>query len=104
MLVWGFAKLDIVPGADLVHVSRQHFATRMPLYQHQAVANMFYSLARLKQCTPSLCTKVQRQVMERLEDFGPQVSSPCFSEDGSFAYVCSAALSLSIWCLPCRSS
>jgi hypothetical protein len=75
MLVWGFAKLDLVPGADLLRVSRQHFASRMPAYQHQAVANMVYSLARLKQCTPSLCTKVQGQVMERLEDFSPQASS-----------------------------
>ena len=62
MLVWGFAKLNIVPGADLIRVSRHHFIKNLPAYQHQAVANMFYSLARLKQCPASLCLKVQEQV------------------------------------------
>ena len=76
MLVWGFAKLGIVPGADLIRVSRHHFTNNLSAYQHQAIANMFYSLARLKQCPASLCSKVQQQVMERLNEFSPQVRGP----------------------------
>lgn len=79
MLIWGFAKLDRVPVAALLRQCMQHFETRLPSYQHQAIANMFFSLARLQQSSPRLCQAVQAQAAARIKEFSAQVSYWPFS-------------------------
>jgi hypothetical protein len=73
MLIWGYAKLDRVPAAELLHRCMQHFEQRLPMYQHQATANMFFSLARLRQFSPRLCQAVQAQAAARIDEFSAQV-------------------------------
>lgn len=75
MLMLGFAKMDFAPEGDLLTLIAQRFEADLHLYQHQAVANIFYSLARLQQYEPTVCNAVQRHVREHVYDFTPQVGS-----------------------------
>lgn len=73
MLLLGFAKLDFPPEGDLLPLVARKFEADIAGYQHQAVANIFYSLARLQQYIPSVCKAVQQHVREHVYDFTPQV-------------------------------
>ena len=75
MLVWGYAKLDVVPGSGLLRSCMRRFEAQLPLYNHQAIANVFYSLARLKQCSPGLSSALELQATERMQEFNAQVST-----------------------------
>jgi hypothetical protein len=80
MLLMGFAKLDHTPEGDLLEFVAQKFGAEMHDYQHQAVANIFYSLARLQQYQPSVCEATQKHVWEHVEEYTPQVSHPAISQ------------------------
>ena len=104
MLIWGFAKLDRVPAADLLRRCVQHFEKQLALYQHQAIANMFFSLARLRQSSPRLCQAVQAQAAARVDEFSAQV---CTGQAASQLYVfiaVAASTRAHLCSFPCRSS
>ncbi|BDA48783.1 probable RAP domain-containing protein, chloroplastic [Coccomyxa sp. Obi] len=72
MLTWGYGKLDHIPAGDLLGQVAQRLETQISLYHHQAVANMFYSLGRLGQYSPSVCSAVEMHVTEHADDFSTQ--------------------------------
>lgn len=73
MLTWGYGKLDHTPAGDLLDQVAQRLEAEISLYHHQAVANMFYSLGRLGQYSPSVCSTVEMHVTEHADDFSTQV-------------------------------
>ncbi len=73
MLIWGYGKLDHIPAGDLLDQVAQRLEAGISLYHHQAVANMFYSLGRLGQYSPSVCSTVEMHVTEHADEFSAQV-------------------------------
>lgn len=80
MLTWGYGKLNHTPAGDLLHQVAQRLEAEISLYHHQAVANMFYSLGRLGQYSPSVCSTVEMHVRNHADEFSTQA---CYL----FAYV-----------------
>ncbi len=85
MLALGLGKLDCVPEGDLLPLLAQKFEAEMHMYQHQAVANTFYSLARLQLYLPSICDATQQHVREHLDDYSPQVGATSLCPSQPFA-------------------
>lgn len=73
MLTWGYGKLDHAPAGELLDQIAHRLEMDVSLYHHQAVSNMFYSLARLQKYNPSMCSAVETHVTTHIEDFSPQV-------------------------------
>jgi len=75
MLMGGLAKLDAQPGEELLDLASASLHTGLKEYGHQAVANSFYSLAKLQHYDAELCAAVDQHVSQSLSDHRPQV---CF--------------------------
>ena len=75
MLMGGLAKLDAQPGEELLDLASASLHTGLKEYGHQAVANSFYSLAKLQHYDAELCAAVDQHVSQNLSDHRPQV---CF--------------------------
>ena len=73
MLMSGLAKLDATIDGELLEVASASLQAGLPQYGHQAVANTFYSLARLQHYSAQLCAAVDNHVSENMSDFTPQV-------------------------------
>ncbi|CAL5223598.1 g6137 [Coccomyxa viridis] len=72
MLMSGLAKLDAQIDGEMLDVASASLQAGLPQYGHQAVANTFYSLARLQHYSAQLCAAVDTHVSESIPDFTPQ--------------------------------
>ncbi len=73
MLMSGLAKLDAQIDGELLDVASASLQAGLPQYGHQAVANTFYSLARLQHYSAQLCAAVDAHVSENISESTPQV-------------------------------
>ena len=73
MLMSGLAKLDATVNEELLDVASASLQAGLQEYGHQAVANTFYSLARLQHYNAELCAAVDKHVSQNMSDFTPQV-------------------------------
>lgn len=92
MLMSGLAKLDAQIDGEMLDVASASLQAGLPQYGHQAVANTFYSLARLQHYSAQLCAAVDTHVSESIPDFTPQVKlTDCeVSPNGSVTGPCQA--------------
>ena len=103
MLMLGLAKLDASPGEELLRLAADSLRENLQGCNHQAVANTFYSLARLQFYDEQLCAAVEQHVSRNMSQFRPQVWSlidnlPCHAsspEVRSNAYISSVLQPLS---------
>ena len=73
MLMSGLAKLDAKIDEELLDIASASLQAELPNQGHQAVANTFYSLARLQHYDAQLCAAVDMHVSQKMSDFTPQV-------------------------------
>ena len=58
---------------ELLDVASASLQAGLQEYGHQAVANTFYSLARLQHYNAELCAAVDKHVSQNMSEFTPQV-------------------------------
>lgn len=75
MLMLGLAKLNASPGEELLRLAAASLRENLQGWDHQAVANTFYSLARLQHYDEQLCAAVEQHVLQNMSQFRPQVWS-----------------------------
>ena len=75
MFLLGLAKLEAEPGEELLQAAAASLHAGLQEFGHQAVANTFYSLARLQHYDAELCAAVEKHVSETISDYRPQVQA-----------------------------
>ena len=73
MFLLGLAKLEAEPGEELLEAAAASLHAGLQEFGHQAVANTFYSLARLQHYDAELCAAVEKHVSETITEYRPQV-------------------------------